>query len=416
MPQLSDVEPPPPPPPPPVRAQLDPNPEAAAERFQEFTDSKPGPQISPAPQVAPREQVPSSTQYNATDTGDAIRVERSAARGARDGFTQGAGEVFAQAKADPNTGDLAATWERDFHAEHMKPGSEAHQRVFGAKPYEGSDVQTSATTTARTTSAEEAKRYLDSRRLDPRTERATRPYVHDNAVAAAVRADYRNALATNTNGQNGVTFSMGPDETITRSSAEGVIRVRPWGATHERGPGGESIYRDPQLAMTPDERAFKDDIVARYPYTPEARAYYADHVPLQIRRPETKDGGGFEIPRRDASGKSTPYTFVYGKQEEAAVHELAHAWYDHKVYDKGFDQPQQAAFRADVHRLANDDFADPHVRKIAQHFATKDPNNNTEMYASLASGSMGNLELLPQYLRPYYSDLFAAKTSAAGVE
>jgi hypothetical protein len=40
----------------------------------------------------------------------------------------------------------------------------------------------------------------------------------------------------------------------------------------------------------------------------------------------------------------------------------------------------------------------------------KDPENTTEMYASLASGSMSDLSKFPPYLRPYYSDLFVARS------
>jgi hypothetical protein len=37
-----------------------------------------------------------------------------------------------------------------------------------------------------------------------------------------------------------------------------------------------------------------------------------------------------------------------------------------------------------------------------------------EIFAGLASGTMGNLALLPAYLRPFYEGLFADRPAKAG--
>ena len=136
---------------------------------------------------------------------------------------------------------------------------------------------------------------------------------------------------------------------------------------------------------------------------------YGQNTPYMIRHPATQNGGGFEYPSKDPSGRTTSSALTFGEQDEAAIHEHAHAWYDHKVNEKGFDGAYQVEYRNAVKKLSEDPDADPGMRNIATFFMKNDPKNTTEMYASLASGSMSDLSKFPPYLRPYYADLFAPK-------
>jgi hypothetical protein len=467
--------------------------EGADLEFKQFSDQAPEPQVAPAtptpqPQLPPSER---SVQFNATDNGDAIRVERSAATGAQRGFQEGAGDVFATARQDPALAPNVDQWEKDFHEQQVAKGTEGHQRIFGDRPYDPANVANQSRETARAAAAAEAESYLATRQLetntntprDPRVDRATAPYEHDNEVGAQVRDEYRDAAVaadrarldamrirpgqtedrgaqvTRTDAEdgttrvawnypdgrsrtvdyrkddpnylretvdgepgerqtlsrdgttiqnNGKTYELGDKIEIKRTDAQGnAVEVEPFARTTERGPDG-SIKKvtDPKTEMTADERAYREKVLNQYNYTKEARFWMTNNAPLAIRRPGTEDGGGFAVPKTDENGRTRSYATINGKDDEAAIHELAHVWFDHKVNEKGFNEAEQAKFRAGVERLANDPDADPHMRGVAQDQLRRNPDNISELYAGLASGSVTDISRLPPYLRPYYADMF----------
>ncbi len=127
-------------------------------------------------------------------------------------------------------------------------------------------------------------------------------------------------------------------------------------------------------------------------------------VTVEVKDPSSTRGGGFWY-------ADTRRVELFTAQEEAAIHELAHAWFE----DRRRDEPWRQAFLDAVKRLSED--ADPRYARaahLAHVYEHGDPTtgfpgffeNDTERYAGLASGVMGHPELLPPYIRRFYQGLF----------
>ncbi len=180
------------------------------------------------------------------------------------------------------------------------------------------------------------------------------------------------------------------------------------------GFGADETARRDLPAKYPSGEAFRDHILETYPFTPEARTLLRD-LPFAVKNlAEPVGGGGWYGP----DGRRIE---LAGIQDEAAVHELAHAWADLA----GFYQQYQAggpgwptmhyAFRDAVKRAANErDKRYQRVQFLAHQYEYGDPNigfagmfeNDPERFAGLASGTMGDLRLMPPYLARWYADLF----------
>jgi endoglucanase len=132
-------------------------------------------------------------------------------------------------------------------------------------------------------------------------------------------------------------------------------------------------------------------------------------VNFNVADPNSTSGGGFWKPEDKTVNLNTAQT-------EAALHETSHAWWDYVAKDK---PDVKAAFVEAVKKLAND--TNPQVARAAQlahdyvygdtfpgmmHAAADGGVNDWEMYAGLASGVMGDINKLPTYIQPYYSQLF----------
>lgn len=163
-----------------------------------------------------------------------------------------------------------------------------------------------------------------------------------------------------------------------------------------------------------DGAAFRDDVLARYPFTNEARALLGA-VRFEVRNLREPVGGGGWY------GPQARRIVLEGIQDEAAVHELAHAWADLA----GFYQEREPGgppwptlhrpFRAAVRAAADE--TDPRygrVRHLARQYEYGDEaigfpgmgENDAERFAGLASGTMGDLRLMPPALAAWYADLF----------
>jgi hypothetical protein len=136
-------------------------------------------------------------------------------------------------------------------------------------------------------------------------------------------------------------------------------------------------------------------------------------VRIVVRDPRGRGGGGFWWPDRKL-------VELFTAQEEAAIHEIAHAWW----HSRRLEGTSAAGLIVAVVRLSAE--TDPRYARAAQlagHYVygiqaqpdSSSPTgwwrgmlvdgNDWEMYAGLASGVMGDITQLPPYLRPFYEEL-----------
>lgn len=127
-------------------------------------------------------------------------------------------------------------------------------------------------------------------------------------------------------------------------------------------------------------------------------------VRLVIHDPHSTRGGGYWHP-------DTQLVELFTVQKEAAIHEIAHAWWE----DLRRDEQTRRQFLAAVLRLSEE--KDPRYRdaaSLAHVYEHGDPTtgfpgmgeSDWERYAGLASGVMGRLERLPDYVADFYRGLF----------
>lgn len=132
-------------------------------------------------------------------------------------------------------------------------------------------------------------------------------------------------------------------------------------------------------------------------------------VRVEVKDPRSTRGGGFWHP-------DTKLVELMTAQEEAAIHELAHAWWE----ERRQDLQVRTAFSAMVTRLAQEhDSRYKRAAELAYVYEHGDPRTgfkgmfledgtiiDWEQYAGLASGIMGQPERLPDYIRGFYAELF----------
>jgi|GEM_PF-4199914 len=170
-----------------------------------------------------------------------------------------------------------------------------------------------------------------------------------------------------------------------------------------------------------DGSAFRDSVLDRYDFTPSARDIL-QRIPVEIVDLNNTRGGGAWHPLERR-------IVLNGVQDEACLHELAHAWADESGFyvDPHPEDPHRLsrhyAFRRDVDRAATED--DPSYARVA-FLAWEYTNGNPktgfegmreadwERFAGLASGVMGDIRLMPPYLRRWYEPLFGGQPHAPG--
>lgn len=166
--------------------------------------------------------------------------------------------------------------------------------------------------------------------------------------------------------------------------------------------GPEGVAWDDPAAL-----ALRELLFARYSFTAEAAAYLRRHSHIAVRDLHATTGGGYWDPGRRL-------VFLYTAQDEAALHEHAHVWWHERRLVPGQAEGMIAATvrlseERDPRYAATQRLAHDYVHGIpAQGWAGMlVERNDWEMFAGLASGTMGNLRLLPPYVRAFYSGLFA---------
>ena len=157
-------------------------------------------------------------------------------------------------------------------------------------------------------------------------------------------------------------------------------------------------------APSADVVAFLDDLFDRFPFSPAAVGWMRDHVSVEMRDLDSVHGGGLFYPGQNRVVLNTG-------QYEAAIHELAHAWWDTRRMDEHRDFVEAVVRAADdgdpgFARIGN--LARGYVYGLAEQGfpGFLRDGNDWEMFAGLASGCMADIRLLPPYLRVFFEDLF----------
>jgi hypothetical protein len=164
------------------------------------------------------------------------------------------------------------------------------------------------------------------------------------------------------------------------------------------GGSGRSASRDAAWA-------FVENVMRAHHFTPEAQKWLRANVNLHVDNLQSKQGGGYWQP-------ATREVRLFTAQDEAAVHELAHAWWHdrrHPVKDEMIDATVRLSEERDPRFSQAAKLAYDYVHGIpAQNWAGMlVERNDWEMFAGLASGTMGDMGKLPPYVRRLYAGLFA---------
>jgi hypothetical protein len=179
-----------------------------------------------------------------------------------------------------------------------------------------------------------------------------------------------------------------------------------WRQAHERArermamayPTGISAAASSAVA------AYRDDVLARFPYTDEARRWLSTAIGFEVADLSSTRGGGYWYPDQRK-------VFLFTAQYEAAIHELAHAWWHDRRIGREEEMIQATIRLSDerdpryartaslaygyIHGIPEQDWAGMLVER-----------NDWEMYAGLASGMMADMRLIPPYVRPLYDGMY----------
>jgi hypothetical protein len=157
------------------------------------------------------------------------------------------------------------------------------------------------------------------------------------------------------------------------------------------------------------EWAFVERVMRMYSFTPEAQSWLRAHVNLRVDDLNSTRGGGYWMPElREVR--------LFTAQDEAAVHELAHAWWHdrrHPLKEQMIEATVRLSAEQDPEYADTARLAHGYVHGIPEQnweglYVTR---NDWEMFAGLASGTMGDMRKLPPYAREPYTGLFVMPES-----
>lgn len=175
-----------------------------------------------------------------------------------------------------------------------------------------------------------------------------------------------------------------------------------WQRTRERlalaAASPISAARNPAVAV------YLDEVLTTFPYTDAAKAWFRSAITFEVENLESTSGGGFWYPDR--------YTvFLYTAQYEAAIHELAHAWWEERR-----PRLKDALIAATVALSEETDPRYQRMQRLTSGYIHGIPEqnwpgmlvdrNDWEMYAGMASGMMADLRLVPPYVRDFYDGMY----------
>jgi hypothetical protein len=170
------------------------------------------------------------------------------------------------------------------------------------------------------------------------------------------------------------------------------------------------------MAHPDDAREWFEDLWRRYAFAPEAVDYFRT-LRLEVGSLDEPLGGGYWFGDRNL-------VMLRGAQDEAAVHELAHSWWEHRRGDHR-DALMQVLRRLGQHP-PHPDY--PRIAELAHVYCEgiktqPDANsptgywrgmlaedNDHETFAGFCSGVMADASQLPPQLRPFYRGLLPTPT------
>lgn len=157
-------------------------------------------------------------------------------------------------------------------------------------------------------------------------------------------------------------------------------------------------------ATNPDVAAYRDEVLRRFPYTDEAREWLSTAIGFEVQDLGSTRGGGFWYPDQNK-------VFLFTAQYEAAIHELAHAWWHTRRIGQ-----EDALIEATIRLSEERDPRYGRLQGLAYGYIHGIPEqnwagmlverNDWEMYAGMASGMMADLRLVPPYVRAFYAGMY----------
>ena len=150
--------------------------------------------------------------------------------------------------------------------------------------------------------------------------------------------------------------------------------------------------------------AYLQEVLSIFPYTDDARRWLSTAIRFEVEDLSSVRGGGYWYPDRNQ-------VFLFTAQYEAAIHELAHAWWHYRRAGR-----EDALIEATIRLSAETEPRYARLAGLAYGYVHGIPEqhwngmlvdrNDWEMYASMASGMMADLRLAPPYVREFYSDMY----------
>lgn len=160
----------------------------------------------------------------------------------------------------------------------------------------------------------------------------------------------------------------------------------------------------PRAGTSPEQWAFVERVMQSRHFTPEAQDWLRGMVNLRVDNLSSTTGGGYWQPE-------TNEVRLYTAQDEAAVHELAHAWWHYRrepLKDDMIEATVRLSQERDPRYRDTANLAHGYVHGIPEQNwpGMLVDRNDWEMFAGLASGTMGDMSKLPPYVRRLYDGLF----------
>ncbi len=189
---------------------------------------------------------------------------------------------------------------------------------------------------------------------------------------------------------------------LLRSAQRMLERMREWGMADSKFEGNTS--HGISAATNPAVAAYREEVFTLFPFAEEAKRWLREEIGFEVQDLHSTRGGGYWYPDQRK-------VFLFTAQYEAAIHELAHAWW----HDRRIGQ-EEAMMEATIALSGETDPRYARMAHLAYGYIHGIPEqnwagmlverNDWEMYAGLASGMMADLRLVPSYVRRFYEGLY----------